>query len=85
MAIEFDADKDAINIQKHGISLARAEEMDVRAFLKDVRTDYGEERYRAWGFIDGEAYSLAYTLRAGVLRPISLRRAHAKEMKRYVR
>ncbi|MDQ0395709.1 BrnT family toxin [Labrys monachus] len=84
MTVEFDADKDARNMEKHGISLARAEEMDVRAFLEDVRADYGEKRYRAWGFIDGEAHSLAYTLRAGVLRPISLRRAHAKEMKRYV-
>ena len=34
---------------------------------------------------DGIAYYLAFTFRDGEMRPISLRRAHAKEMKRYVK
>lgn len=42
-----------------------------------------EVRYRAFGRIEGEGYCLAFTLRGTVLRPISFRRAHEKEMKRY--
>ena len=83
MAKLFDEAKDAANIANHQISLARAFEMEIVSFLEDDRFDYGEVRYRAWGYIDGEAYFLAYTLRDGKVRPISLRRAHAKEMKRH--
>jgi uncharacterized DUF497 family protein len=79
----FDRANDAGNIADHGISLARAKERIVVRFMIDDRFDYGETRYRAWGHIDGVAYYLAYTIRAGKVRPISLRRAHAKEMKRY--
>jgi hypothetical protein len=49
----------------------------------DDRHDYGEIRYRAYGSIDGRTYCLTFTDRDGKVRPISLRRAHAKEMKRY--
>lgn len=79
----FDDAKDAANIAAHQISLARAFDMEIVSFLEDDRFDYGEVRYRAWGYIDGKAYFLAYTLRDGRVRPISLRRAHAKEMRRY--
>lgn len=82
--IEFDSTKDAANIVKHGISLARAADIDMLTVRPDNRFAYGEERFRAWGMIDGEAYCLAFTTRNGVIRPISLRRAHAKEMKRNV-
>lgn len=83
MDIEFDADKDASNIAKHGVSLARAVDLDMLAVEPDARFAYGEERFRAWGLIAGEAYCLAFTTRGDRVRAISLRRAHAKEMKRY--
>jgi uncharacterized DUF497 family protein len=83
MKIEFDPIKDAINIAKHQISLARAADFEMLAVQPDTRFDYGEERYRAWGLIDGIAHCLAFTTRGGVVRAISLRRAHAKEIKRY--
>ncbi|UGV26532.1 BrnT family toxin [Rhodopseudomonas boonkerdii] len=35
-------------------------------------------------YVDGIAYYLVFTIRDGLVRPISLRRAHAKEMRRYV-
>jgi uncharacterized protein len=79
----FDPDKDAKNIERHQISLARAFDMTVIRFSEDQRFDYGEVRYRAWGTIDGKTYYLAYTIRDGKVRPISLRRARQKEMKRY--
>ena len=83
MAVEFGPVKDAINIAKHGVSLARAADLEILAFVEDGRNDYGETRYRAWGLIDGRAHCLAFADRNGTLRAISLRRAHRKEMDRY--
>lgn len=81
----FDPDKDEINRSQHGISLSRAFDVEIVKFVMDDRFDYGEVRYRAWGYIDGKPHYLAYTLRSGKVRPISLRRAHAKEIKRHVK
>ena len=82
--LPYDPRKDAENRRNHGVALARYADLDVLAFLPDDRFGYGEERFRAWGLIDGVAHCLAYTLRDGRVRPISLRRAHRKEMERYV-
>jgi uncharacterized DUF497 family protein len=82
--VDFDPVKEAINLSKHGVSLARWVDLDMKVTFIDDRRDYGEIRYRAYGFIDGVAYYLAFTNRNGRVRPISLRRAHAKEMRRYV-
>lgn len=82
MDIEFDPAKDAANIAKHGISLARAGELEVLAYVDDAR--FAEPRFRLYGLIDGKAYCVAGTRRNGAIRVISLRRAHAKEMKRHV-
>lgn len=81
MEIEFDPDKDAANIAKHGISLARAAELDVTAYVPDDR--FAEPRFRLYGFIDGQAHCVAGTMRGKAIRVISLRRAHAKEMRRH--
>ncbi len=82
MQIEFDPDKDAANIAKHGVSLARAVDLEVLAYVEDRR--FAEPRFRLYGEIDGEAYCLAGTDRGGIIRVIGLRRAHAKEMRRHV-
>jgi uncharacterized DUF497 family protein len=77
---DFDPAKEAISLSKHGVSLARWVDLDVFAIVRDDRFDYGEPRYRAYGVIEG----VAHCLRNERYRPISLRRAHAKEMRRYV-
>lgn len=84
MKIEFDPAKDAANVAKHGISLARAGDLAPITSVIDDRFEYGETRIRTYGHIDGVAYCLTFTTRGDAVRPISLRRAHAKEMKRYV-
>ncbi|KQS01541.1 hypothetical protein ASG11_17990 [Sphingomonas sp. Leaf357] len=81
MDIEFDPAKDALNIEKHGISLARAAELELLAYVADGR--FAEPRFRLYGLIDGESYCVAGTRRRGMVRVISLRRAHRKEMQRY--
>lgn len=85
MSIDFDPEKNALNMRKHGISLARAADFEVIAVLEDTRQDYGEQRWRAWGLIDGSYHCLAFTIRDGRTRAISLRRAHTKEIDRYGR
>lgn len=84
MTVAFDPAKDAINRAKHGLSLARANDVDLKTAVvrPDDRREYGE-RWRAYGMIDGRLYMLAFTVREGVLRAISLRRANAKETRRY--
>jgi uncharacterized DUF497 family protein len=82
--IDFDPAKEALNLSKHGVSLARWVDLEVLAIVKDDRFDYGEARYRAYGTIEGVPHCLIFTIRHAKYRPISLRRAHAKEMRRYV-
>jgi uncharacterized protein len=55
MDIEFDPKKDASNLVKHGIRLARASEFFPVKILEDTRKNYGETRYRAFGFIDSSS------------------------------
>ena len=81
MDIEFDPAKDAANIAKHGVSLARAVDLEILAVIPDER--FEEPRFRAYGMIDGLAHCLAFTLRGPVVRAISLRRAHRKEYRNY--
>lgn len=81
VALEFDPSKDAANLAKHGVSLARAIDLEVLARVVDDR--FGEQRFRAYGLIDGQAYCLAYTLRGANVRAISLRRAHRDEIDAY--
>lgn len=83
MKIEFDPAKDRANIEKHGISLVRAPEMEVLAYVEDER--FEEPRFRLYGLIDGIAHCLAGVQRGNAIRVIGLRRAHAREMRRYVR
>jgi uncharacterized DUF497 family protein len=82
--VDFDPAKEAINLSKHGVSLSRWIDLDIKVTFVDDRYDYGEIRYRAYGFIEGAAYCLVFTDRNGQVRPISLRRSHAKEMRRHV-
>lgn len=81
--LTFDPDKDAVNVVKHGISLARAADIEGMIVELDVRFT-SETRYRGWGTIDGLPYCLAFTLRGdNEVRAISLRRAHLTEYERH--
>lgn len=84
MEIAFDPAKDEINQRKHGMSLSDAAlmEMDDATISSDTRFDYGESRFRAWGFIHGVLHVMAFTWRGEKIRPISLRKANAKENRR---
>lgn len=85
MEIEFDADKNEQNIRERGLSFERAENFDwaTALVLTDDRREYGELRYRAFGFLDERLHALVFTVRGDAVRIISLRRANKREIKRY--
>lgn len=84
MRIEFDPAKDAANIAKHGLSLGEFVGFDGEAtVILDNRFAYGEARFRAFGRVESKGICIVYTQRGLVMRLISFRRAHDKEMRRY--
>lgn len=85
MQIEFDPAKDRINLEKHGISLAAAADIDLDSaiIIEDTRSDYGETRFLAYAPITGRLHVLWFTMRGTVLRVIGLRRANRRERKKH--
>jgi uncharacterized protein len=84
--IEFDAVKDLVNRDKHGVSLADAAQLDWNTVLakRDVRRDYGEAREIGYGVWNRRLYCVVFTRRArGVFRIISLRKANTREVNAY--
>ena len=79
--IDFDPAKDGANVVKHGVSLARAVELTGIVVVADAR--FAELRFRLYGTIDGRPHCAAVTMRGSVVRIISLRRAHRKELRRH--
>ena len=81
MRVEFDPAKDKANVEKHGVSLARAVDLSDVLVVRDNR--FEELRFRLYGLIDGAWFCAAVTVRDDAVRVISLRRAHLKEVRRY--
>jgi len=86
MRIEVDPIKDAANREKHGISLALAQDLDWEAALVwvDTRFQYGEMRMIALAPSTGVLYYVAFVDRSRSRRIISLCRANRREGKHYV-
>jgi uncharacterized DUF497 family protein len=84
-AFEWDEEKRAANLAKHGIDFAEVVRIDLgsAAIVPDRRHDYGEARFRAYARVDGAGRVLAFTWRDGRIRVISLRRAREREMTRH--
>ena len=86
MNIEFDPAKDTANLAKHGVALSEATEFDFTAAVVTVddRFDYGEVRFRAFAYVNGQGRCLVFTaISSTTIRAISYRRARQKEMQRY--
>lgn len=82
--VEFDPEKDFVNQEKHGVSLAFGAQVladDRRLDILDVRFDYTEERFVSYGMVEGRA--CVFTLRGDVHRMISVRKANDRETRRY--
>jgi len=84
--IEFDAVKDLVNRDKHGVSLADAAQLDWTSVLakRDIRRDYGEAREIGYGVWNRRLYCVVFVRRArGAIRIISLRKANTREVNAY--
>jgi hypothetical protein len=87
--IVWDENKRRANIAKHGLDLAAAAEFDFNTAVFEEDMDVRHERrVRAIGFIGGQLFFLVFADsgddESGDMRVISLRRATAKEKRRYV-
>ena len=85
MKVTFDPAKDALNQDKHGVTLAEAARLDWDGMLviPDWRRDYGEDRYRGIALLSGRLYSVVFTPRDETMRIISLRKASNTEIEAY--
>lgn len=84
--IEFDDVKDAVNLAKHGVSLALGAVVFANPVgeVVDDRRDYGESRMNAFGLVEGRLFACTYTIRNGVRRIISVRRASRQEQRTWL-
>lgn len=85
MEFEWDESKRQSNLEKHGVDFVDAAIVLVKArfIVEDLRCDYGEQRYLALGEKRNLLFVVAFTLRNGVFRIISARRANLRERKNY--
>jgi hypothetical protein len=69
MKIDYDPAKNAKNIEERGLSFELAEEFNFESALiwQDVRSDYGELRFNALGYIDNRVSSLNFMVDSGQL------------------
>jgi uncharacterized DUF497 family protein len=84
--IEFDTDKDAANIARHGVALALgAKIFDDHEVLivPTIRERDREERYKAIGLIGDKLWTAIHVYRGDVVRFLSVRRSNNSEQRSY--
>ncbi|MBR0118760.1 MAG: BrnT family toxin [Eubacterium sp.] len=85
MDIEWDSEKEAINIRKHGISFEIAKNIffdDLRIEIYDEKHSIYEDRYNTIGLVEDVLF-VVYTERKEKIRLISARLADKKERSLY--
>jgi len=83
---EWNPVKNRVNIRKHGLDFADAEEMfgGLLVVDPDTKEDYGESRWIGIGTIRGRTVHVVFTQSDQyTIRIISLRKATARERKEY--
>jgi uncharacterized protein len=85
MKIEYDPEKRELTLIHRGLDMADAELVlnSNNLTFPDLRNEYGEERFISIGLIEGRMVYIAWTLRNGVYRIISMRKANDREQKKY--
>lgn len=81
---EFDSDKSAANLAKHGIDFETAQQLwqdDRKVFGPTVSPD--EERWMLVARLEGKLWSAVYTWRGDAIRLISVRRSRTYEAWQY--
>jgi uncharacterized DUF497 family protein len=84
--LEYDSEKNQRNIDERGLPFDLAEFVlaDPNVVIKhDLRKDYGESRFIAYGLVEGLRLRFCYTLRGRKIRVISLHQVHKKTWEKY--
>lgn len=85
MKVTYDPAKNAANIEHRDLPLDWIADLDWSAavIVEDTRRDYGEARYRVFGYIGDRLYAAVFTPRGDAIHVISLRKANSREVKRH--
>lgn len=85
MRYEWDEAKRIKTLLARGVDFADAEKFQWQTakIIDDERHEYAESRFVATGLIEGRLHVMAFTIRASVIRIISLRKANKREAKNY--
>ncbi len=83
--ISFDPAKRLRTLEQRGLDFLDAERVFAGRTLEfqDARRDYGEERSVCLGLLQGRVVVIVYTQRSFCRHIISLRKANAREQRRY--
>lgn len=83
----YDIAKNQENIAKHGVSFddVAGFEWDNSITRADDRRNYGEDRFISYGMLNNRLHVLVWTQRNGNVRPISFRKANAREREFYAK
>ena len=81
---EYDNNKSASNLKKHGIDFVAAQALWLDPGLIEIRVkSEDEERYLVISSINNKHWSAVITYRGSTIRIISVRRSRKKEVKLY--
>jgi uncharacterized DUF497 family protein len=84
MPFEYDPKKSAANKAKHGLDFEEAQGLWKDPHLLELDTrSRDEQRTLAIGMVGGKVWSAIFTLRDGIIRLISVRRARKEEVEFY--
>ena len=85
MAISYDPTKRTETLEERGLDFADAEKVFASLLIEnlDDRFDYGEERFVTVGFLGERMVVLVWTPRGEDRHIISMRKANAREQRRY--
>jgi uncharacterized protein len=85
MRITFDPKKNTANICDRQLPFDYVAELEWSSavVVEDVRKDYGERRFRVFGYIEDRLYAVVFTPREDAVHVISFRKANSREVKIY--
>lgn len=87
MRVSYDPVKNARNVAIRRLSFDRAYDFEFGSahYFVDSRTDYGQTRYIAVGYLDNRLHVLCFTETEDGIRVISFRKANSREANKYER
>ena len=86
LMFEFDPEKSAANLAKHGIDFEVAQALwQAARFAEGPASSPEEDRWMRVAMLDGKLWSAIFTIRVDQVRLISVRRSRPKEVHQYER